>query len=75
MKRIQTNIQVLDYTCVRKMQQWKSALRQSGRSFIYKRNKSGPTMEPCGIPHVTRLSEVIIRQQVDISVYGRLNKI
>jgi hypothetical protein len=26
---------------------------------MYKRNKSRPRMEPCGIPHVTRLSEVI----------------
>ena len=38
-----------------------TCLRQCGRSFMYKRNKSGPRsrMEPCGIPHVTRLSEVI----------------
>ena len=36
-----------------------TCLRQSGRSFMYKRNKSGPRMEPCGIPHVTLLSEVI----------------
>lgn len=36
-----------------------TCLRQGGiRSFIYKTKKSGPRIEPCGKPHVTRFSDV-----------------
>jgi hypothetical protein len=30
-------------------------VRQFGRSFIYNKNRSGPTLEPWGIPHLTVL--------------------
>ena len=35
--------------------------RQLGRSFMYKRNKIGPRLDPCGTPHLTSLLGDIVQ--------------
>ena len=45
-------------------------VRQFGRSFIYHRNKSGPRLDPCGIPHLTVLtSKTIIPFNKPLSIF------
>ena len=34
--------------------------KQQGKSFIYKMNKTGPSMLPCGTPDITKVTVILI---------------
>jgi hypothetical protein len=49
--------------------------RHLGKSLIYKRNKNGPRLDPCGTPHLNSFTSDCLPLRLQDTLFGVLRKI